>query len=70
MVKSVDVTYYGSICKKGYSISYLLMERKILHTFVLSDDFILSLQDIRDVCNYEPICEYLEDYKYIYDLWM
>lgn len=34
------VTFYGTVCDKGYEISHLLLDRRIEHEFVLLDDFI------------------------------
>ena len=63
------VTFYGTLCEKGYVISYLLIDKRIQHDFVITDDFILSVHKIRDIFGYENIAEYLERYQYIADIW-
>ena len=63
------VIFYGTVCSKGYYISYLLLERKIEHEFVLTDDFILSVKTIRDIGGYDRISQYLERYEYLVDIW-
>lgn len=63
------VTFYGTVCSKGYHISYLLLDRKIEHEFVLTDDFILSIKAIRDIGGYDRISQYLERYEYLVDIW-
>lgn len=69
-MQSILVTYYGTVCDKGYIISSLLMERRIVHEFVLLDDFILSLHQIRDISGFDRIRAYLERYEYVADIWM
>lgn len=66
----IPVVFYGDVGPRGYDITYLLMERRISHDFVIVDgDFLLSVQEIRDVQGYERIRRYLEEYQYIVDLW-
>jgi hypothetical protein len=67
-MQRVLVTFYGTVCEKGYVISQLLMERSIIHDFILLDDFILSLYQIRDISGFDRIRTYLESYEYIADI--
>lgn len=69
--KNVLVTFYGDTGLRGYEVSYLLIERRIHHTFVPTDgDFILSLHLIRDILGYYKIVRYLREYEFIADLWI
>lgn len=64
-----EVIFFGDVGSKGYRISQELYSRRIEHSFVLSDSFLLSVQRMRDVEGYERIITYLERYEYVLDLW-
>jgi len=66
-VNNVPVTFFGTVCDKGFIITELLLRKQILHEFVLDENFILSLQNIRDVSGFERIRLYLERCEYVVD---
>lgn len=64
------VTFYGTVCKEGFVLSKLLIERRITHDFVLMDGFLLHIQDVRHIDGFDRIRQYLERYEYFVDLWI
>ena len=68
MSEIVIVQFFGTLWNKGNYISQLLLERRIIHDFILSEDLILSLHSLRDLNGYDRICRYLEKYEYLIDI--
>lgn len=61
--------FYGDISYRGFVISSLLYERNINHNFINIDgEFILYFLQKREVIGFEAIKDYLEHYKYVFDL--
>lgn len=63
-------SFYGDVTEKGYKISYLLIDRKIKHEFIMSDVYIFVLKSViksKEISGFEQICSYLENYHYFFD---
>ncbi len=64
-----NVTYFGDLDEKGFRISYMLLEHKIMHEFVLyPDDDIVVIKGFKEIKGYETISEWLTSFRYIIDL--
>ncbi len=61
---------YGDVTEKGYKISYLLIDRKIKHEFIISDVYVFVLKSVvrsKEIVGFEQIYAYLENYRYFFD---
>lgn len=68
---SYESFFFGDCSDKGFAVSYLLISRKIKHTFIISDDIfsfsIITVNKNLQVNGFENIIIYLNNYIYVYD---
>ncbi len=64
-----DVVYFGDLDQKGFKISYMLLNHKIIHEFVLyPDDDIVVIKGVKEIKGYETISDWITSFRYIIDL--
>jgi hypothetical protein len=70
-MREYESLFYGDCSKNGYKISYLLLSRKIQHTFIYADDkFSFSIKTarlLREFIGFDEIFSYINRYGYIFD---
>jgi len=69
-MKSYSMIFYGDVSPQGYKISYLLITRKLVHDFVLSDNVGLSIEafrKLRTLDGFDIVHGYLERFLYVVD---
>jgi len=70
-MREYESFFYGDCSRSGYKISYLLLSRKIGHTFVYTDDrFVFSIKTtrlLREFVGFDEIFSYINRYGYIFD---
>ncbi len=70
MIQIKKVWFYGDVSRYGFDISHLLMSKRIKHNFVYIDDYyILDIEKVREITGPEEILYYLNNYKYVFDLY-
>ncbi len=69
LLQTKNVYFYGDTSRFGYKISHFLISHRIKHNFVYTEDYyILSVEKVIDITGPNKILEYLESYKYVFDL--
>jgi len=64
-----NITYFGDLDEKGFKISYMLLNHKIFHEFVLyPDDDIVVIKDVKEIKGYETIFDWITSFRYVIDL--
>lgn len=63
--------FYGDLSPRGYRLTYLLLQHKINHEFILFDhDYILCIEThlrTREFMGFDQIKNYIEGYKYLFE---
>jgi hypothetical protein len=70
IVQKREVIFYGGLDKKGYNVSHKLYTLKINHQFVLDEELIyLQIVDLKTIKGFDPIVDYLDNYRYFLDIY-
>jgi hypothetical protein len=65
-----QVILYAYVDKNSNELSYLLLYRKINHSFVLDDKISMVIETCkrkRELMGFQQVLDYLQKYKYIFE---